>query len=81
MRPQGKPGMGPDFRGGPPQGWQPPSVSDIFERLDKNKDGKLTKDEVPAPMWERLFEGREGRRGHQGRHRSRAQEDDGRAGQ
>ena len=26
----------------------------IFSHADKNHDGKLTKDEVPAPMWEHL---------------------------
>ena len=31
-----------------------PSVAEIFAKLDKNKDGKLTKDEVPARMWEHL---------------------------
>ena len=32
----------------------PPSVGGWMERFDKNKDGKLTKDEVPEPLWERL---------------------------
>lgn len=27
---------------------------EMFARADKNKDGKLSKDEVPAEMWERL---------------------------
>jgi len=35
-------------------GGQPPNAPQLFERLDKNKDGKLSKDEIPAPMWERL---------------------------
>lgn len=26
----------------------------MLEHFDKNKDGKLSKDEVPAPMWEHL---------------------------
>lgn len=26
----------------------------MFERLDSNKDGKITQDEVPAPAWERI---------------------------
>ena len=43
----GRPGMGP-------QGWKPPTASEMFERLDKNKDGKLTKDEVPERMWQFL---------------------------
>ncbi len=29
----------------------PPSVDSIFERSDKNKDGKLTKDEMPEFIW------------------------------
>ena len=40
-------GRGPGF-GGPPD----PSV--ILERMDQNKDGKLTKDEVPEAAWGRL---------------------------
>ena len=56
----GSPGMRPPF--GPPTtglhfgaaGGKPPGVSALFERFDKNKDGKLTKDEVPGPMWEHL---------------------------
>lgn len=48
----GRPGFGP-FPGMPgPFG--PPSVDMIFGRADHNKDGKLTKDEVPAFMWDRL---------------------------
>ena len=39
---------------GGPQGFKPPSVDELFERFDKNKDGKLTKDEVPAMLWEHL---------------------------
>jgi Ca2+-binding EF-hand superfamily protein len=31
-----------------------PSVSELFERFDKNKDGKLTKDEVPPFIWEHI---------------------------
>jgi len=26
----------------------------LFGNFDSNKDAKLTKDEVPAPVWERL---------------------------
>jgi len=56
MGPQaGRPGMGP--QAGPPgmgMGRQFGSVDDLIKRFDKNKDGKLTKDEVPAPLWERL---------------------------
>jgi hypothetical protein len=29
-------------------------VALLFARFDANKDGKLTKDEVPAPVWSRL---------------------------
>ncbi len=49
-RPQG----GPEGKGGPqgrPEGKGGP---DMFANADKNKDGKLSKDEVPAEMWERL---------------------------
>jgi hypothetical protein len=38
------------FHAGAPH--QMPTVAQIFEKLDKNKDGKLTKDEVPAPVWD-----------------------------
>jgi len=52
--PKGPQGMhapgGP--QAGPPH--KMPSVAEIFAKLDKNKDGKLTKDEVPARMWEHL---------------------------
>jgi hypothetical protein len=44
-------GMSPHF--GPP-GTRPPFGVGPFDRFDKNKDGKLTEDEVPAPLWERL---------------------------
>jgi Ca2+-binding EF-hand superfamily protein len=29
-------------------------IDAVFSRFDKNKDGKLTKDEVPAAVWERI---------------------------
>jgi hypothetical protein len=32
----------------------PPSAAGLMERFDKNKDGKLTKDEVPEGLWEHL---------------------------
>jgi hypothetical protein len=44
------PGKGPHQ--GPPQGWKPPSAADVIKHFDKKKDGKLTKDEVPPPVWE-----------------------------
>ena len=39
--------------GGPGRGG-PPNATELFERMDKNEDGKLTKDEVPETMWSRL---------------------------
>lgn len=44
------------MRGGAGAGGPPgmPSADEIFQRLDKNGDGKLTKDEIPAPMAERF---------------------------
>jgi hypothetical protein len=46
---QGRPGgpRGPG-RGGPPE------PSELMKNMDKNDDGKLTKDEVPEPLWARL---------------------------
>ncbi|MCP4260592.1 MAG: hypothetical protein GY774_24150 [Planctomycetes bacterium] len=32
----------------------PPNAEAIFSRFDRNSDGKLTKDEVPAGLWQRL---------------------------
>lgn len=46
------PGFGGPF-GGPGRGG-PPSRSDLLEHHDQNKDGKLSKDELPRPMWEHL---------------------------
>lgn len=40
-------GRGPGMSG-------PPSVEMIFERLDRNHDGKVSKDEAPSFFWERL---------------------------
>ena len=44
---------GPDGKGAP-QGGPGKGGPEMFARADKNKDGKLSKDEVPAEMWERL---------------------------
>ena len=45
--------MGPGpFGGAGRQG--PPSPSSLLEHFDKNKDGKLTKDELPEFLWNRL---------------------------
>jgi Ca2+-binding EF-hand superfamily protein len=46
------PGSGP--QAGPAYGPHPPRPAELFDRFDKNKDGKLTKDEVPAGVWERM---------------------------
>ncbi len=35
-------------------------VSDLFKRLDRNRDGQLTKDEFPGPMFERLDMNKDG---------------------
>ena len=43
-------GKGP--QAGPPQGWKRPGLTEIFAHFDKKKNGKLTKDEVPPPVWE-----------------------------
>ena len=40
------------MRRGPPAGR--PDMAAMFDRFDKDKDGKLSKDEVPPPMAERL---------------------------
>ena len=44
---------------GPPaangsRGFGPPSADAILQRADHNKDGKVTKDEVPGFAWDRL---------------------------
>jgi hypothetical protein len=44
------PGKGP--QAGPPQGLKHPGLTEIFAHFDKKKNGKLTKDEVPPPVWE-----------------------------
>lgn len=50
----GRPGFGPEgFGGRGPQGGPPPADV-VFERFDGNRDGKLTKDEAPEFVWERL---------------------------
>jgi hypothetical protein len=59
LAPPAGPKKGPQAKhapGGPHAGppHKMPSVAEIFAKLDKNNDGKLTKDEVPAPMWEHL---------------------------
>ena len=45
----GRPGQGPGMSG-------PPSIEMIFGRMDRNHDGKITKDEVPDFLWGRLSE-------------------------
>lgn len=55
----GAPGMRPPFSPGMlaqagPQAGKPPSVSGLFDRFDKNKDGKLTKDDMPEQVWGHL---------------------------
>ncbi|MEO8498842.1 MAG: hypothetical protein ABI614_27590 [Planctomycetota bacterium] len=47
------PGRGPGGPDAPGRG-DPPNVDEMFSRMDKNNDGKLSKDEVPGPVWERL---------------------------
>jgi Ca2+-binding EF-hand superfamily protein len=46
--PESEPSPGHHFGG------MRPSPDELFSRFDKNKDGKLTKDEVPEPIWEHL---------------------------
>lgn len=50
--PNGRPGGGPGQGGGP--NGQPPNPGEMFNRLDANKDGKLTVDELPEQAKERL---------------------------
>lgn len=45
------PGKGP---GSPGPGKGPRDRGAMFQRADKNGDGKLTKDEVPERLWERI---------------------------
>ncbi|HUQ72284.1 MAG TPA: EF-hand domain-containing protein, partial [Planctomycetaceae bacterium] len=43
------------FAGGPPGGQGArPDPAQMFQRFDTNNDGKITKDEIPEPMRERL---------------------------
>jgi hypothetical protein len=47
--------QGPGKPGGPGgQGGRRPNPAQMFERMDKNKDGKLVQSEVPAKAWERI---------------------------
>lgn len=46
--PGGGRGPGGPRAGGPPRG------AEMLQRLDKNEDGKLSKDEVPERLWDRL---------------------------
>ena len=48
-KPQGAPG-GP--KAGQPGGQHRPGLSVMFQQWDKKKNGKLTKDEVPAGAWD-----------------------------
>jgi len=48
---QARPGRG----GGPGGPGGPPSIDQVFERFDLNRDGKLTKDELPEPVAERIM--------------------------
>lgn len=55
----GRPGGGPGQGGGPNgqgggAGGPPPDPAEMFSRLDANKDGKLTVDELPEQAKERL---------------------------
>jgi len=42
------------FAGGPPGQQGRPDPAQMFQRFDTNNDGKITKDEIPEPMRERL---------------------------
>lgn len=46
--PEGRPNRGP--QGGPP--WMQARI--MFQRFDADRDGTLTKDEVPGPAWDFL---------------------------
>lgn len=50
--PEGKPEMRPE--GKPPKGPQGPNPEVMFQRLDANKDGKVTTEEIPEGMPERM---------------------------
>ncbi|MCA9119003.1 MAG: hypothetical protein H6822_16950 [Planctomycetaceae bacterium] len=46
------PGRGPGVAGpGGPWRGGPPNLGELFSRMDKNNDGKLSKDEVPDQLW------------------------------
>ena len=47
----GPPGMHPPFG---PRGMTFPTPAELIAKFDKNKDGKLTKDEVPPWLWEHI---------------------------
>jgi hypothetical protein len=49
--PRGDRGGGPGFRG---PGGRPPSPAQMFERLDRDEDGELSKDEIPEFLRSRL---------------------------
>lgn len=51
-RPGDGAGKGPGRPGGP--GGQKGKPGEMFQRADKNSDGKLTEDELPAEVWSRL---------------------------
>jgi hypothetical protein len=51
---RGGPGAGPGRPGGPGAGGPQAGPGAMFSRYDTDKDGKLSKSEVPAEMWEKL---------------------------
>tara|TARA_R110002096_G_scaffold23511_6_gene74828 strand:+ start:82 stop:984 length:903 start_codon:yes stop_codon:yes gene_type:complete len=48
---EAKAGGRPD---GPPKGGPKGKPGEMFKRADKNEDGKISQDEVPAEIWERI---------------------------
>lgn len=46
--------MGPSSRSSMEGHRGPPSPAAMLEHFDENKDGKLTKSELPEPLWDRL---------------------------